>query len=580
MRDLWCAVIEDEEFRALKDDATRKRQSRKARSFLLFYISQKLRESVIGATTAKELWDLLKNRFNKHSDDRTATLHQQLTSASQRPGERMAEYLSRLEGIVRELKESCNEKVSDGMLVGILLNGVSPVYNETIAALRCLDALKLDTLKQKLIAAEDRLSDSKRQVSEKSKAQAFASRGENAMQAPRRPGDEVPRRRKPPRYRCWNCGQGGHMSATCPNRNPAAANGQPPNRNAVALMTRNHESHVHSPECAHALLIDTGASHHIISDLGCFVKVHNSPVSTVSCGGGEKHVVLHAGTAVVQGDHGMVQLLDALFVPTFKVNLISGSAACSNGAKLEASGTTLHVVVESRTVLMADNVGGLFHVRGHVLHIKDVPGSFTHAASAETWYKRLGHVSYDVMKHLQRHTAAVHFDVQGAITAPREPCGICLGGKHERAPFPTSTSCTSKPLELVHADVIGKMPCESLGGSQYILTVLDDYTGLSAVACVRRKSAVGEEFKDILATWARQSGCLVKKVRTDGGSEFLADFAACLRNKGIIHERSVRYTPQQNGAAERLNRTLMERSRCMLLDAGLKRWLQLVMFAT
>jgi hypothetical protein len=194
----------------------------------------------------------------------------------------------------------------------------------------------------------------------------------------------------------------------------------------------------------------------------------------------------------------MIRLLGALYVPTFKVRIVSGSrsAACTKGATLEASGSTMRVTVKCRTVLVADKFNGLFHVRGQVLHMNDVPGSFIHATalstSAETWHKRLGHVSYGAMKQLQSHTAVSDFDVRGAITVPDEPCSVCLKGKHDRAPFPTSDSSSSQPLERVHADVIGKMSCESLGGSQYILTVLDDYSGLSAVACVRRKSAVGE----------------------------------------------------------------------------------------
>jgi hypothetical protein len=123
MRDLWCAALEDEEYQAPTEDAARKRQSRKARNFLLFHISPKLRESVIGAATAKELCALLKDRFNKQSTERTATLHQQLTSAAQRPGEKMPEYLSRLEGIVRELKDGCNETVSAAGTCTYILNG-------------------------------------------------------------------------------------------------------------------------------------------------------------------------------------------------------------------------------------------------------------------------------------------------------------------------------------------------------------------------------------------------------------------------------------------------------------------------
>jgi hypothetical protein len=128
---------------------------------------------VIGPTTAEELWDLLTSRFKSKSSDRTASLHQRLTSATQRAGEKMPEFLARIEVIVRELKEGCDETVSDSMVVGILLNGVSSVCNETINALRCLDSLKLDELKQKLIAAEERMSEARE--SDETKAQSYSA---------------------------------------------------------------------------------------------------------------------------------------------------------------------------------------------------------------------------------------------------------------------------------------------------------------------------------------------------------------------------------------------------------------------
>ena len=270
-----------------------------------------------------------------------------------------------------------------------------------------------------------------------------------------------------------------------------------------------------------------------------------------------------------------MRLLQTSYVPTFTVNLISGVLVCRNGATLEATVPTLRILQNCRTVLSADSANGLFAVRGKLLYQCDVPATYFQAtalaASAHTWHKRLGHVSYDVLKHMHRDQTALNLDVQGQVQAPSALCDTCLEGKHARAPFPSSNTTTSEPLQLVHADVIGKMPCESLGGSQYILTVRDDYSGYGAVACVRRKSDVGNAFCDILAKWARQTGKLVKRVRTDGGSEFLGQFEASLCGKGIRHERSIRYTPQQKGVAERFNRTLVERLRCMLFNAHMPR---------
>ena len=128
---------------------------------------------------------------------------------------------------------------------------------------------------------------------------------------------------------------------------------------------------------------------------------------------------------------------------------------------------------------------------------------------------------------------------------------------------------THQSLELVHSDVVGKMPCKSIGGSQWALCLMDDYSRYSEVVCLRSKADVAEAMWDVLVRWERQTGHKVKTVRTDGGTEYMGSLQKRFREAGIVHQTSTRYTPQQNGRAERLNRTLLERTRCMLLEANL-----------
>jgi transposase InsO family protein len=62
----------------------------------------------------------------------------------------------------------------------------------------------------------------------------------------------------------------------------------------------------------------------------------------------------------------------------------------------------------------------------------------------------------------------------------------------------------------------------------------------------------------------------VKKLRSDGGGEYVCNaLQSFLCAKGIVHEKTPPYHPQQNGAAERLNRTLLDRARAMMLGAQL-----------
>jgi transposase InsO family protein len=142
------------------------------------------------------------------------------------------------------------------------------------------------------------------------------------------------------------------------------------------------------------------------------------------------------------------------------------------------------------------------------------------------------------------------------------PCSVCIEAKQTRESYPRSEHTASKPLELIHSDLMF-MPCEALGGEMYVLTILDDYSRFSDVVCINRKSSVTDELIAVLTRWQRQTGYPVKCVRTDQGTEYYGLDKYC-REQGIIHEMSATYTPEQNGRAERLNRTLIERTRAIL----------------
>jgi GAG-pre-integrase domain len=78
-----------------------------------------------------------------------------------------------------------------------------------------------------------------------------------------------------------------------------------------------------------------------------------------------------------------------------------------------------------RIVLSAVAENGLFHVQGHMLHIKDDPvmnSGVALSARANVWHRRLGHVSFGTLQHMQRHETARNLDVQGAIV--HEQCGL------------------------------------------------------------------------------------------------------------------------------------------------------------
>ena len=94
-------------------------------------------------------------------------------------------------------------------------------------------------------------------------------------------------------------------------------------------------------------------------------------------------------------------------------------------------------------------------------------------------------------------------------------CEACVNGKQKRAPFKSKGSKSTKPLELVHSDVSGKMDTPSLGEGEYFLTFIDDYTHYTWVYVLKWKSEVFDKFQNWKALIENESGHELKVLRTD-----------------------------------------------------------------
>ncbi|KAK1611771.1 hypothetical protein QYE76_035444 [Lolium multiflorum] len=122
-------------------------------------------------------------------------------------------------------------------------------------------------------------------------------------------------------------------------------------------------------------------------------------------------------------------------------------------------------------------------------------------------------------------------------------------------------------LELLHVDLFGPTTHASLGAKKHCLAIVDDYSRYTWVYFLKRKDETQQIFIDFATEVQRQHNLLIMAIRSDNGSEFknytLNDF---LSDEGIRHQYSAAYTPQQNGVAERKNRTLMDMARSMMAE--------------
>ncbi|GAA0186910.1 hypothetical protein LIER_34198 [Lithospermum erythrorhizon] len=182
---------------------------------------------------------------------------------------------------------------------------------------------------------------------------------------------------------------------------------------------------------------------------------------------------------------------------------------------------------------------------------------------SKLWHDRFGHLNFRSLKEMTTKEI-----VQGLpkIDVINEVCEECQLGKQHREPFPSKSNwCSQSPLELVHTDLCGPIQVSSLRGSRYFLLFVDDYTRKIWVYCVKEKYETFSCFKDFKFEVEKYYGLKIKNLRSDRGEKYMSSqFKDFCRNHGIRHELTARHSPQQNGVAERKNRTIMNMARCML----------------
>jgi hypothetical protein len=114
------------------------------------------------------------------------------------------------------------------------------------------------------------------------------------------------------------------------------------------------------------------------------------------------------------------------------------------------------------------------------------------------------------------------------------------------------------------------MKTTSRGGARYFVTFIDNFSRETHVYLLKAKGEVLDKFKAYKALVENQTSMKIKTLRSNNGGEFVSKkFDDFLHESGIERQTSAPYTPQQNGVAERANKTIMECARSMIRAQGL-----------
>ncbi|CAI7740910.1 unnamed protein product [Closterium sp. NIES-54] len=288
-----------------------------------------------------------------------------------------------------------------------------------------------------------------------------------------------------------------------------------------------------------AVLLDTGCSHHLMGTKSVFVDMGPSDGANMLSAGQMKE-----SGVLLQGD-GNEMLLVAATGEVLGRACYTGRVLCTDLRPCLTQSQSTEVVA-LRTIVSAT---------------KTTP---------DRMHVRLAHVSVDTIKSSAKHEVAVGLDITPS-TGADPPCVSCVGRKLTRHTFPDKGSDAEEALVVVNIDLCGPFRVAAKDGSLYFLLLKDRYTRFVWVMPVAKKSDVLQEFQKWLVLVERQTKKSVLSLRSDRGGEFLRKaFTDFVDGKGIVHDLTCPYTPQQNGMAEREMRTVVESVRTMLLHMGMQ----------
>lgn len=279
--------------------------------------------------------------------------------------------------------------------------------------------------------------------------------------------------------------------------------------------------------------------------------------------------LMHEGVRIT------ITLTDARHVPDFTHNLISISTLDNLGCTVICGGgKATFLDPDGKSFMSGPMVGKMYRIAllPHVASALSVRSrSLFKPATLEEWHRRFAHVSPETIRNMAR-TGVVH----GLVILPSHPncgkCEDCIMGKQSRRPFDSIVTRETEILGCVHVDLWGPASVQSTGGKLYMMLFVDGKGAHRAGYFLSHKDmhTTFDALEHFTANAERQTGKLLKKIRTDFGPEFVnslwEEFCA---KKGIIHTLTTPYSSAANGMVERCNRTVINLVRTCLHDSGL-----------
>src|SRR5436190_6502588 len=496
----------------------------------------------------------------------------------------MEVHLQRVQRLKRRVEEQ-GEKISENVYNSILLNSVPETYNIAVNILESQEQLTPSIIINRLLEESRKLNGGATE----------SSGGKTAMLSNTKPGKSGKTTGKKGGFKggkkdlhCRFCDKDGHEEDRCWAKHPElrpkkGENGGKRGDAKFAMAARKSNPISRSITGDEEWYVDSGASDHFspykhlfetYTNLKKSIEVFTLKEGTTTQGIGKGKITLN----VIADSRINEVTVDAIYAPDMDSNLLSVPTLLEKGYEISMKPKS-GVKILKDGVLVVDTLK-----EGTLFRLKTVQHKATKAAKAKVvkiedirvWHQRLAHLGEKNVRKLKGMAEGIRVDPKSELGR----CEDCLKGSQTRHPnHEPAKDRKSEVLGRIHSDICGPIHPPSVGGKNYMLLFVDDATRMKFACGLKTKTSkeVLDRFKDFKEMVELETGKKIKIIRTDGGGEYEKWVAKYLKECGIKHEVTAPYSPEQNGVAERANRTILERTKAILADTELpkKLWMEI-----
>ena len=523
--------------------------------------------------SAKDMINRLDSVFEKRSICTRLMLRKKLFTFKIDASEPLTDAFRKFDDIVRQLK-AAGSNIDHLDEICHLFMTLPEKYRGAITALETLpeDRLTMEYVKSRLLDDEARTCSYNVHDDDTS---AFYTNKKVRGKPTRSDSERSNNGHKKDILKCTFCGKDNHTSNRCFKRKKMNSKSNSHNVEAAESVLFLAEADDTSTESTCSLVedtvvfyLDSGCTDHMVSD----IKLLSNAVTIESnVKAADKNTVMkatHRGIVNVFFDGKPIQINNTLCVPELRRNLLSVAAMTDNDISLFYNGSNVVITKNGKFVAEGFKVGRLYEVTFK----KNLIGSFLCDGSSvgDLWHRRFGHLSDKYLSMIIKKKLVDGLDDISDELIDNSDCVSCIQSKQTALPFNrTVENRSSRLLELTHSDLC-KIENSTHDGKHYILTLVDDFSHFCTVYLLKHKSETSNYIKEYFNRVTAMFNVKPSVLRCDRGGEYSSnDLKEWMRDKGIKIQYTIGYTPQHNGVAERINRTICDKIRALLFDSCL-----------